>query len=302
MRISASRSVGLLTGIALATVGLAAISGCGSQKAAADRDTAVLTDRARQVASAWDGSTAAAAWRAGYYPMGDAVQLPRSGLRSKADKQAYEDQNIVLRGELPGTSPRDGQVKWPGGDALHRPLVDADQSYRTLAGTHVGGEPHLTVTGVELGEMVMTTSRGPAAVPAWLFTLDGYDTPLKQAAAVPSRLPPSPIKAAHDIPGYPLNRLIGITDDGRSVTVVALHGVCDDGAEVDALETRGSVVLSATVKGHDDGAICTKQARMQQVTVKLERPVGDRVLLDARTGRPLPYKALHGISPSPKGS
>ncbi|MFB6677566.1 hypothetical protein ACFCWG_35190 [Streptomyces sp. NPDC056390] len=302
MRTSASRSVGLHVGIALAAVGLAAISGCGNQKAAVDGDTAVLTDRARQVATAWDGSTAAAAWRAGYHPMGEAVQLPRSGLRGQADKQAYEDQNFVLRGELPGTRPRDGQVTWPGGDSLTRPLVPADQSYKTLAGTHVGGEPHLTVTGVVLGEMTMTTSRGPATVPAWLFTLDGYDTPLKQAATVPSEPPPPPIKAARDIPGHPLNRLVGITDDGRSVTVVALHGVCDDGVEMDVLETHGSVVLSTTVKGHEGGATCTKQARMQQVTVKLERPVGDRVLLDARTGQPVPYKGPHGISPSPRRS
>ncbi|MFB7715498.1 hypothetical protein [Streptomyces sp. NPDC056105] len=302
MRISASRSVGLLAGIAVTAVGLAAISGCGSKEAETDGDTSVLTDRARQVAAAWHGSTAAAAWRVGYYPVGEAVQLPRGGLRSQADKRAYEGQNIILRGELPSTSPRAGQVTWSGGDSLTRPLVDADQSYRALADTQVGGQPHLTVTGVELGEMTMTTSRGPATVPAWLFTLDGYDTPLKQAAALSSKLPPSPIKAARNIAGYPLNRLLGITDDGRSVTVVALHGVCDDVSEVDVLETRGSVVLSATVTGHEGGATCTKQARMQQVTVKLERPLGDRVLLDARTGQPVPYKGLHGISPSPSGS
>lgn len=302
MRIRASRSVSLLVGVTLSAVGLAAVSGCGSQKATVSGDTDVLTDRARQVAKAWDGSAAAAAWRAGYYPMGEAVQLPQGGLRSQADKQAYENRNFVLRGELPGTGPKHGKVTWVGDGEIARPLVSVDESYRTLVSTHVSGEPHLTVTGAELGEMTIATSRGPATVPAWLFTLDGYATPLKQAAAEPSKRPPSPIKAARDIPGYPLNRLIRITDDGRSVTVVALHGVCDDGAEVDVLETRGSVVLSATVKGHEDGSTCTKQARMQQVTVKLERSVGDRVLLDARTGQPVPYKGLRGISPSPSGS
>ncbi|WP_028804422.1 hypothetical protein [Streptomyces sp. 142MFCol3.1] len=302
MRIRTSRPVGLLAGIALSAVGLAAVSGCGSQKVAADGDTDRLTDRAQQVAEAWDGSAAAATWRAGYYRMGEAVQLPRGGLHSKADKQAYENRNFILRGELPGDGPQKGQVTWPAGDSLTRPLVGADRSYRALADTHVGGEPHLSVTGAELGKMTVVTSRGPATVPAWLFTLDGYTTPLKQAAAVPSKLPPSPIKAVRDIPGYPLNRLIKITDDGRSVTVIALHGVCDDGAEVGVLETRGSVALSAAVKGHKSGGTCTKQARMRQVTVKLERPVGDRVLLDARTGQPVPYKGLRGISPSSRGN
>ncbi|MFF9221872.1 hypothetical protein [Streptomyces viridosporus] len=302
MRIRASRSVSLFTGATVSAVVLAAVSGCGSQRTAAGGETDVLTDRARQVAAAWDGSAAAAAWQAGYYPLGEAVQLPRGGLRSQADKQAYENQSFVLRGELPGARPKDSQVTWAGDGSLTRPLVGADEAYKTLVGTRIGGEPRLTVTGAELGEMTMATSRGPATVPAWLFTLDGYATPLKQAAAVPSKTPPAPIKAARDIPGYPLNRLVGIAADGRSVVVVALDGGCDEGPEVDVLETRGSVVLSATVEDHKSSGACTKQARMQQVTVELARPVGDRVLLDARTGQPIPHKGTRGISSPPKRS
>ncbi|MET8184112.1 hypothetical protein [Streptomyces sp. NPDC005336] len=302
MHIGASRSVSLCSGVVLSAVGLVAVSGCGSQKVAANGDTDVLTDRARQVAEAWDGSTAAAAWRAGYYPMGEAVQLPRGGLRGQADRQAYRNRNFVLRGELPSTGPKDGHVTWAGDDSVTRPLVGAEELYKTLAGTRTGGEPHLTVTGVKLGEMTMATSRGPAMVPAWLFTLDGYATPLKQAAAVPSKYPPAPIKAARGIPGYPLNRLVRVAADGRSVVVVALHRVCDDDPKVAALETRGSVVLSATVKDHRDGGTCSKQASLQQVTVELARPVDDRVLLDARTGQPVPYKGLRGISSPPSRS
>ncbi|MFF0451171.1 hypothetical protein ACFYT4_33140 [Streptomyces sp. NPDC004609] len=82
------------------------------------------------------------------------------------------------------------------------------------------------------------------------------------------------------------------------MTVVALHGVCDDGPAVDVLETSGSVVLSGSVKDQKDSGNCTKQAKLQQVTVKLEHPLGDRVLLDTHTGQPIPYKGLNGISPS----
>lgn len=299
MRIRASRSASLIAGATLSAVGLVAVSGCGGVNAAADDDTDALTDRARQVAAAWHGSTAAVAWRDGYHPVGEEVQLPRGGLHNRADQQAYENQNFLLKGELPTTASKKGQVTWPEGHSLTRPLVGADDSYRALSGTTVGKEPHLTVTGAKLGEMTMPTSRGPATVPAWLFTLDGYATPLKHAAAVPSARPRAPIEAAHDLPGLPLNRLVRVAADGRSVTVVALHGACDDGAAVDVLETRGSVVLSATVKGRANEGNCTKQAKMQQVTVKLERPVNDRVLLDARTGQPVPYKGLRGISPSP---
>ncbi|MFF6804123.1 hypothetical protein [Streptomyces sp. NPDC012616] len=90
----------------------------------------VLTDRARQVAKAWDGSTAAAAWRVGLHPMGETVQLPKGGMRSPADLQAYKDQCFVLRGELHVTWPKDGQVTWTAGKSLARPLVGAAESYQ----------------------------------------------------------------------------------------------------------------------------------------------------------------------------
>ncbi|MFI1869906.1 hypothetical protein [Streptomyces jumonjinensis] len=205
---------------------------------------------------------------------------------------------VIREGELPATWPKDGRVAWTGGGSLARPLTGADESYQTLAGARVDGKPRLTVTGVKLGEMSVASSRGPATVPAWLFDLKGYGSPLKQAAVIPSKLPQPPIERSRDIAGHPLNQLVQVSADGRSVTVVALHGACDDGPVVDVLETRGSVVLSASVKDRKDDGDCTKQLLQQQVTVKLDRSVGDRVLLDAHTGRPVPYKPPHGPSPS----
>ncbi|RRQ69346.1 hypothetical protein CQW39_35715 [Streptomyces griseofuscus] len=55
------------------------------------------------VAKAWEGSAAAAAWRAGYHPMGEVVRLPRGGLRSQDDKRAFFDHDFVL---CPGAGAR----------------------------------------------------------------------------------------------------------------------------------------------------------------------------------------------------
>jgi hypothetical protein len=299
MPIRASRTASLLALVALSATGLGAVSSCGSEKGAASTAEAAA-NRARQVAAAWDGSPSAAAWRAGYYPMGEAVQLPRGGLRSQADKRAYQAQNFVLQGTLPATWPKHGQVAWANGEALTRPMVGAQETYKTLARARVNEIPHLTVTGAKLGEMTLYTSRGPATVPAWLFTLQNYAAPLKRAAVSPSKLPPPPVKPAHDLPASqlaPLGRLVRIAGDGRSVSVIAIHGACDDGPSVDVLETRGSVVLSASVKNPETGN-CSAQARQKQVMVKLNRPVGDRILLDAYTGRPVPYGQPNGPSPS----
>ncbi|MFD7292118.1 hypothetical protein ACFV9W_02430 [Streptomyces sp. NPDC059897] len=296
MRIGAVRSARLSGGVALAAVGLAATAGCGDEKVAGD-DGDALAERARLVADAWDGSSAAAAWRAGYHPTGEAIQLPRGGLHDGADQQAYERRNFKLSGTLPGAGPKDGNVAWTAGESATRPLVEAKEAYDTLAGARRDRQPQLTVTEIELGTMRMPTSRGPASVPAWVFTLDGYATPLKQAAAVPSETPRSPIKPARDLPGHPLNRLLEVSDDGRTVTVVALHGLCDDGPAVDALESHGSVVLSASVTGQAEDSVCTTQGKLERVEVRLRKPLGDRVLLDAHSGSPVRYRGTNGLSP-----
>lgn len=296
MRIRASRTTGLLALVAWSVTVAGALSGCGSDKEGGAEGNTEATDRARQVAAAWDGSKAAGAWQHGYHPMGEAVQLPKGGLRGRADQQAFRNETFVLRGELPATTPKSGRVTWANGGSLTRPVAGAHKAYKALARARVDG-PHLTVTGAKLGHMTLPTSRGPAKVPAWLFTLEGYASPLKRAAAIPSKLPKPPVEPTRDLPGSPLDQLVQIAADGRSVTVMALHGACDDGARVDVLETRGSVVLSASVKNPDDGD-CTAQARKGKVTVRLDHPMSDRVLLDAHTGRPVSYGQPRGPSPS----
>ncbi|MEW2812152.1 hypothetical protein AB0929_34490 [Streptomyces massasporeus] len=86
----------------------------------------------------------------------------------------------------------------------------------------------------------------------------------------------------------PLGGLSETAQDGRSLTVVAIHGSCGDGPTVKALETSGSMVLSASTTGSEDGP-CTSELRGEKMPVKLGRPLGERVVLDAFTGRPVPY-------------
>ncbi|MFD3512475.1 hypothetical protein [Streptomyces sp. NPDC058657] len=278
----------------LLAAALGAASGCGGGGTGTAGDAERSAHRARQVAEAWDGSPAAAAWRAGYHPMGDVVELPRGGLRNRADQQAYRDRSFVLRGTLPAAWTGESRVTWPGKGELARPSRGAAESFKALSSPRAVGAPHLTVTGAKPGVMTVVTSRGPAVVPAWLFTLDGYTTPLKRAAALPSALPRSPIGAARDVPTNALERVVLIAADGRAVTVSAVHGACDEGPVVKVLETPGSVVLSASVADRHPGGPCTKQAKFRQLTARLGNPLGDRVLLDAHTGEPVPHQREHG--------
>lgn len=291
MRTTASRTV-----LSLAALGLL-VAGCGDDSkgsgaseptgSGASEPAPHTRPRALEVAKAWDGSAAAETWRAGYYPLGDPVQLPDGAFHSGADKEAYLTQNFALRGDLPETSRKGAKVTWRDGDSLTLPLLDARATYDKLGGGN-GPGPRLTVTGAKLGETTVATSRGPATVPAWLFTIEGYDTPLKRVALGPSKPPKSPIGAV-DSPTnelWELDRVVAVAADGRSVTVRAHHGACDDGPAVDVLETDDSVVLSGHMVGIKDG-ICTAQLLAKKVTVELDRPLGERILLDAFTGRPV---------------
>ncbi|MGW3728087.1 hypothetical protein [Streptomyces sp. NPDC000851] len=301
-----TRTVQLLATVALFMAGTGALAGCGSEQSGGSGNKVRATGqapeaaaRARRVAGAWDGSKAAEAWRAGYHPMGEAVELPEGGFHDKADEHAYATQNFVLRGRLPVAPERSGRVTWKSGGSLTRPLLGAREAYERFAGGGNDG-PHLTVTGARLGEMTLATSRGPATVPAWLFTLEGYDSPLRSVAVGPSKLPRPPVGPAAGSPSgelWELRSLVEVAGDGRSVTVIGNHGACDDGPVVHVLETDGSVVLSGSVAGGTDGP-CTAQLLGREVAVTLDRPVGDRVLLDAATGRPVPYGGPHGPSPS----
>ncbi|MET9732084.1 hypothetical protein ABZZ79_15945 [Streptomyces sp. NPDC006458] len=296
------RPVRLLCVIAVLAAG--AVTGCGEQRSdggtrITDGDrTDETRERARRVAEAWDGSRAADVYRRGFYPMADVVQLPEHAFRSGSDKEAYLMRNFGLRGDLPASDADKGEVAWDDGRSLTLPMMDARETLAKLD-RDSGGGPELVVTGARLGTMKMVTSRGPATVPAWLFTLDGYDTPLKRVALNPSEQPEPPIGPAADTPSnelWPLQQLMRTSRDGRSVTVLAGHGSCDDGPAAEVLETDGSVVLSGWIRDPGDGP-CTADLKLTEVTVKLAGPVGDRVLLDAFTGRPVPYGDEPGSLP-----
>ncbi|MHC5903057.1 hypothetical protein ACVNF4_03960 [Streptomyces sp. S6] len=240
-------------------------------------------ERARQVAAAWNGSKSAASWQAGYHPTGDWTRYPRGA----------ENAALTLRTTaLPTPSPASAHIKWPDGTSITRPLQPAATAYDFL-NRYAGQGPQLTVTSVKLGEMTLPTTRGPATVPAWQFTVDGYDAPVARAASVPSELPPGPLpsRAAQ----WTASRLV--TAQGSTVTVIVPHGTCDAGAGVKVLETPGSVVLTAYVRAPKSGP-CRADLKMEPVRVRLAAPLGTRALLDASTALPIPYDLPKGASPS----
>ncbi|WP_030205846.1 hypothetical protein [Streptomyces sp. NRRL S-87] len=259
-----------------------------------------------QVARAWDASLAARAWRDGFFPLDPLVRLPAGGWRSAADRRAYERQDLVFRSDPAFTVPSvPGTVRWADGRTLELPVMPAVEAYRALApgggrgagrgtgpGAGRGGEGSLVVTRAELGELAVRTSRGPARVPAWQFTVAGYDTPLVRVAVDPSPVPKAPIGPAG--PSASALSLVSVSADGRVLTLSAGHGACDGGARVDVLEGIDAVVLEAGAEPARRGGSgnCPAVLLHQTVEVTLASPLAGRTPVDAHTGGPV---AMPGI-------
>ncbi|MER7170125.1 hypothetical protein [Streptomyces mesophilus] len=285
----------LLGTLALLLTGALALGGCGEENSVgtAPSGGGDPTSRAQQVADAWRGSDAARQWHEGFFPLEELAWLPPDAWHSGEDKTAYGEGRFTLAEELPDQSSR-GQISWErGGEPLAVEVQSAQATFELFGRTEQSGkEPRLTITGAKLDQQQVRTSRGPAHIPVWYFTIKGYDQPLIRAAVSPDAIAEAPIgpvpHQSDDL--MPLQGLKSVARDGRSLTVFAGHGACDDGPAVRALETGGNVVLTASVRGTDDGP-CTAQLLTAEVTVKLKQPLGERVLLDAFSGAPMDLRA-----------
>ncbi|MEU9084069.1 hypothetical protein [Streptomyces sp. NPDC048357] len=249
-----------------------------------------IRQRMEQVASAWEGSAALRQWREGFHPLDEQDWQPPGGFRSGEDKAAYIGKSFVLRAELPATPPPASPVRWPDGSTLTLPLHSAAQAYGDIDAAP-DRAPALTVTGVRLGETTVRTSRGPAQVPAWLFTVEGYETPLARIAVAPREFPKAPIEPLGTFDGGTAPLLAHTaTPDARELTVRAGHGSCDGGVAVDVLEGADTVVLAGRILPGAEpgpGGGCDAMMHTQVVTVTPARPLGARLVIDAATGAPL---------------
>jgi hypothetical protein len=284
---------------ALSCLLLTAVTACGTARAGADGPAGPAPGavdpmpRMRQVADAWKGSAALDAARNGFYPLaGFRTDLPKGAFHNAADKVAHLKGAYVATGPLPAGLPK-GEATWPDGTTRRAEAVSAAAAVELLgegSNTPDGGHT-LKVTAARLGETRVATSRGPARIPAWLFTVEGYDAPFTYPAVAWPKLPKSPVAplprddsrnaATTGGPG-------SVEVSGHSLTVTLSHGSCVGAGGVKALETEDSIVLAVSVlpmkEKLEPGVACDAALRTSRATVELKRPVGDRVLLEAHRG------------------
>ncbi|MGW6577648.1 hypothetical protein ACWGAN_36515 [Streptomyces sp. NPDC054945] len=141
-----------------------------------------------------------------------------------------------------------------------------------------------TVKGAVLGLVPGTVSGAPGLVPAWLFEVAGQGGApghtVAQAAAAAEEGTPGP-KDGRTVPGF------SYKEADRKLTVNFWGSVCSTYA-VEAREQAESVLVKITDTPKKPGQACIMLAEEMSQAVTLQQPLGDRKVLDATTGKPLP--------------
>ncbi|WP_235023714.1 hypothetical protein [Streptomyces sp. WAC05374] len=187
-----------------------------------------------------------------------------------------------------------------GGCATPAPLEDSGT--KPVAPCKTPGEGSretVTVSGAVFGLAAHYTAGRPALVPSWLFEVapegDARPFTVTYPAVAPRHLAPAPPPAKPEPPepspgtGKAPRQVESYGLDGRILTARFWGGVCSK-YTVEAEESGTQVKLTVVEKPIEPGRVCVLIAKELTGTVTLDRPLGDRQVVDAASGERVPRK------------
>jgi hypothetical protein len=208
---------------------------------------------------------------------------------------------IVSRTELP-TESSIGSVRWDDGLSQASTMLSAKASYDGLltGGVRCGNCPAGTFDGVELKPLTVTTAapatmrvrtdRGSATIPAWRFSFAETKVQALQAAVRGPSMAPTPASMGASAPLSIAIDQVTVAPDDRTLTAsfggAPAGGPC--GADYSAYAVQGAravgiVVVPVPTKRTGNYA-CTAQAVGRTITVHLDQPLNDRVVIETVHG------------------
>ncbi|MEU5953422.1 hypothetical protein [Streptomyces sp. NPDC047525] len=158
----------------------------------------------------------------------------------------------------------------------------------------------VTVKDATFGLAVHFVDGRQTLVPAWLFDVkpqgakDSFTVthPAVEPKFLTSPSTPSPTATPTEKPGTgqqdPPLHVESYSADGKSLTVHFWGGACSD-YSASADESKGSVRVKVT-ETHKKGEVCIMIAKEFTETVTLDKPLGDRKVVDADGGATVPRK------------
>ncbi|GAA0952414.1 hypothetical protein [Nonomuraea longicatena] len=243
--------------------------------------------RAKATAERWQGSPQERAWREGFVPLQSLALEPGRAVPYWALVSAHNGA-WKLGADLPSRPPAPVRVRWSDGSAALVPLVSASVAFARLrrpgydedASCPAGGCRVLRVVGAVQGKTTMATSRGPITVPTWEFTVEGVDEPFRRIAVDPAAMSrPPKARSWQRVYSY---RVVA----DNELELQYGHNPCTTTHGARVYETSAVVVVDVEVR-ETDVEHCDEMLHTDPVRTTLDRPLGTRVVLDARSGVPL---------------
>lgn len=278
--------------VATAAAGCAGGDGLGGPGDDPDR----LRKQARDVLARYDEAVQAAGGQQRYVPVGDLTgQLGDWEPERGENKASLLSGQVLAGGVLPAAPQATGTVTWDGGATLDVPLVGADAALAAIPRSDCGGCPPLTATGARLTTAKISTTRGPATVPAWEYTLQDtavrVTRPAVAASAAVTVTPPSwdPFNSPG---GLPIDSA-SVNAAGTTLTLVFTGSPgpasqpCGADYTGEVVESANAVVVIILTHPHAANEACTAIGYRRTLDVDLAAPLGERALLDIQQGLPM---------------
>lgn len=169
-------------------------------------------------------------------------------------------------------------------------------------GPQKAGKPEKAAKGAKATEVpVRKATLGLAArsvdgrralVPSWLFQVGPSGNTVSYPAVEPKFLkgPSSGTSPSTGTGSGQVDDIVSYSVSGKTLTVRFWGGVCESYA-VSAEESASQVKLTIKSKRLHPGRPCILIAKLIEKKVELDKPLGDRKVVDARTGRAVPKRA-----------
>lgn len=289
--------------VVLACAGL--LTGCGSTAGPAGQtqDGTSFQNRAAEVAKAWQDAGMATAWARGFVPLQE-LTLEPAWSPNEDLKASFGNGWIRTTSPLPDSASR-GDIRFADGTSMRVPLVGAQTASRRFPKRSgpcpSTGQPPtcqwLTITAARRSTVKISTTRGPAVVPAWSYTIAGLAQPLWSVAVAPSAITSLPMVALPDnrAPEGVVSAMDhfssrgdgggGVGGVGHVLAFTIGIGACDKDPRGLVRETPELVVVGGSVTPPDAGTPCNASLELKPVEVVTHEPVGTRPVVDALSGR-----------------
>ncbi|MBB2747879.1 UNVERIFIED_ORG: hypothetical protein FHR35_007760 [Microbispora rosea subsp. rosea] len=243
-------------------------------------------ENAVQAVSTWRTSGAAEIWHEGFVPLEDLRKMSRM----VSEHIDYEWHGWVVAGALP-TPPAEAQVRWDDGSAMRVPVIAPREALMALSpwpeNMTFPDNKQYKLTGATFTTMRLKTSRGMATVPAWRLHFSNLPGPIDYVAVDQKAIGTIEDAVGDHLPG-------DVSDfevlDERTLLVNYEYGVCVGEEPFDVTvraSERPDVVVLGLEMPYRGYGICAGVGASGQDVIRLNEPLGDRVVLDEMSRLPV---------------